>query len=74
VSGMLPVYSVRDAPGLYLTPAGPPPPFLVSADSKGLTYPYKSFRMNTCEHFLEVFILNGLHGQKNRQNAAKHGD
>jgi len=29
--------------------------------------------MNTCEDFLEVFILKGLRYQKTRQNTAKRG-
>jgi len=44
----------------------PPPPFSVSADSKGLSVSCKSFKMNTCGNFLEVFILKGLRGQKDR--------
>ena len=44
----------------------PPPPFCVSVDSKGLSVNCKPFKMNTCEDFLEVFILKGLRGQKNR--------
>ena len=44
----------------------PPPPFFVSAESKGLNIFRKSFRMNTCRSFLEVFILKGLRGQKSR--------
>ena len=44
----------------------PPPPFFVNADSKGFNVHRKPFRMNTCGHFLEVFILKGLQGQKTR--------
>ena len=44
----------------------PLPPFFVSADSKGLNISCKWFRMNTCGDFVEVFILKGLWGQKNR--------
>ena len=51
----------------------PLPPFTVSTDSKGLSVICKPFKMNTCESFLEVLILKGLRGQKNRQNTAKHG-
>ncbi len=49
-----------------IEPSHPPPPFFVSAHYKGLSTFRKSFRMNTCENFLEVFILKGLRCQKNR--------
>ena len=49
--------TVRDSPF---------PPFFVSTDSKGLSVFCKSFKMNTCENLLEVFILKGLHDRKNR--------
>src|SRR5712671_3080765 len=38
VSGMLPVYSVRDVPGPYHNNAPPYPLFFVSVASKGLKY------------------------------------
>jgi hypothetical protein len=44
----------------------PLPLFFVSADSKGLNVSRKLFRMNTCGDSLQVFILKGLRGQKNR--------
>ena len=44
----------------------PLPLFSVSADCKGLSVNCKSFKMNTCEDFLEVFILKGLNSQKTR--------
>jgi len=60
-----PLYREGQAPPLRL--ARPPlPPFFVSADSKGLNISCKWFRMNTCGDFVEVFILKGLWGQKNR--------
>src|SRR6266849_10586826 len=37
VSGMLPVYSVRDVPGPYQVETGPLPLFSVSVASKGLS-------------------------------------
>ena len=67
VSRIWPVYPVKDVPGLYqLTVTSPLPPFFVNADSKGLKASRKPFRMNTCGGFMEVFILKGLRGKKNR--------
>ena len=44
----------------------PLPLFFVSVDFKGFDVFSKSFRINTCGDFSEVFILKGLRGQKNR--------
>ena len=51
---------------MLIKPGYPPPPFFVSADSKGLNIFRKPFKMNTCGNFLEVFILKELRGRKNR--------
>jgi len=55
----------RKLPGLFVFPS-PSPLFFVSVDFKGFDVSSKSFRINTCGDFSEVFILKGLRGQKNR--------
>jgi hypothetical protein len=55
----------RKLSGPFICPHAPPP-FLVNAYSKGLSILHKSFRMNICGSFLEMLILKGLRGQKNR--------
>jgi len=52
---------------------GPPPPFLVSVDSKVVSLLRKFIRINTCGQFLEVLILRDLWGDKTRQNTVKRG-